>query len=60
MYFDKQQYTGPGLLVYLFTSRPVLINNDPNLGIYMIRPDGTGLKQITTNILGDTDPLWRP
>jgi hypothetical protein len=36
------------------------IANDPNDDIYVIRPVGSGVKQITTNLQSDRDPFWQP
>ena len=33
-------------------------NRDGDFEIYLIRPDGTGLRQLTTNTAGDTHPSW--
>jgi outer membrane protein assembly factor BamB len=33
---------------------------NPNLNLFVVRPDGTGLRQITTNIGRDSNPFWRP
>jgi Tol biopolymer transport system component len=43
-----------------FTSRRNDIANDLNDDIYVIRPDGTGLQRITTNIQTDRFPFWQP
>ena len=57
---DNQPVWSPDSRWIAFTSRNDDIYNDPNFDIYVVRSDGSRLKQLTTNILLDADPFWQP
>jgi TolB protein len=57
---DSQPAWSPDSRWLAFMSRRDDIADDTNYDIYIIRPDGSRLTQITSNIQSDSHPFWQP
>lgn len=57
---DSQPAWSPDSHWLAFISRRDDIYGDTNYDIYIVRPNGTGLMQVTTNTQTDLNPFWKP
>lgn len=60
MGFSSPQLSPDGKLIVCVGSTEKTTNTPENLNIYTIRPDGTGLTQLTFHPGHDVSPVWAP